>query len=232
MRTLLAFCDTEGCPQRGAGTSSLWDFCAIFKYVVDEDFNVIEYCFHVYQLSLPRYLTRELVGTRLKAHFAFIDFLKKELTCDSICFCFWNAPHDLSVLSHYDISNLTSIDLLAAARKLTENKHESYKIGKLCAHFNIRLPDSAMHTGLGDVLRMVELLPYVGVTKTSVLLSFAKARSPRASPCASPRASPHESPHAGPPASPHAGPRASPLNYVDVASLSIEFARNLRITKR
>lgn len=173
VRTLVAMCDSEGCPHKGDGKSSLWDFCAIFKYIVDEDFNLIENCFHTYQFSMPKYMTRTFVGTRLKSHFHMIEHLRKEHECDDVCFCFWNAPHDMRVLSYYGPCDVKTVDLLVVAKKLSNNKYKSYNIGNLCEELKVE-SSTTVHTGLGDVLRMIEILPHLGITSPKVLKPYVR----------------------------------------------------------
>lgn len=178
-RTMLAFADSEGAPHRGKGESSLWDFCVVVKYIVSsETFDVVEKCHHTFQFSMPKYMTRSVVKTSLKTHFDAINHLRVEHGCDDICFCFWNAPHDLSVLKYYDLGNISTVDLLAVAKEATANKYKSYSIGSLCRQFGVEMTGNPkIHSGLGDVIRMIKLLPNLNITNTRMLLPYIRRTS-------------------------------------------------------
>lgn len=173
-RLLLGFADSEGAPHRGDGKSSLWDLCIIFKHVVDADtFEIIEDCFHVCHVSLPKYLTRNMVKTKLKHHFSIVQHIREEHECQDVCIGFWNAGHDQSVLRYYDVGGFWALDLLKCARHHTGGLHESYNLGALCRKFNIETPES-IHTGLGDTLRMIHLLPKLGISEPKKMSAFVK----------------------------------------------------------
>lgn len=181
-RILLGYADSEGAPYRGDGKSSLWDLCIIFKHVVDgETFKSIEECFHVCHVSLPKYLTRSVVKSKLKHHFACVQHIKEEHSCDDICICFWNAGHDISVLKYYDIMEFKTIDLLKCAKVHTKGKYDSYRLGDLCKRFNVT-SDNPIHTSLGDTIRMINVLPYLGITapdKMSMIINTNSKSKPK-----------------------------------------------------
>lgn len=179
-RIMVALCDTEGAPHRGGGDSSLWDFCAIMHYVVDGDtFELLEECYHTFQFSMPKHLTRHVVKHSITSHFHAMDHIRQKYNCDGICFCFWNAGHDLSVLNYYDLGTITTVDLLAVARAHTKNTHESYSIENLCKEFDIKC-NVKLHSALGDVIRLGELLPYLGINDTTIYnTSVEKKKSTR-----------------------------------------------------
>lgn len=173
-RLLLGFADSEGAPHRGDGKSSLWDLCIIFKYVVDADtFEILGDCFHVCHVSLPKYLTRNVVKTKLKHHFSVVQHIKEEHECQEVCIGFWNAGHDQSVLRYYDVGGFWPLDLLKCARHHTGGLHESYNLGALCRKFNIETLES-IHTGLGDTLRMIHILPRLGISEPKKMSAFVK----------------------------------------------------------
>jgi hypothetical protein len=176
-RVLVGYADTEGVPNRGDGKSSLWDMCIIFKHIVDAtDYKVLDDCFHVCHVSLPKHQEKTTVKCNLKNHFDMIEHLKEKHSCDSICLCFWNAPHDNAVLRYYDITRFDTVDLLACARHYSDGKHESYSITNLCRKFNT-LSNSSIHTGLGDTIRMMNILPLVGITSPEKMSVFVKHNS-------------------------------------------------------
>lgn len=164
-RILLGYADTEGAPHRAKSSSSLWNMAVIFKYIVDDDFNVLEECFHVTHFAMPKRIEKSQVTQPLKTHMSTIEHLKDTHNCDTVCLCFWNAPHDNAVLRYYEsLSIFDTVDLLKCARDCSNNKYESYSIGALCRQFNVR-SDEAIHTGLGDTIRMIKILPRVGITE-------------------------------------------------------------------
>lgn len=180
-RTLLAFADTEGTPHRGNGESSLWDMCIIFKHVVDgNDFKIIEDCFHVCHVSLPKNQSKKNVKSVLRHHFSTVAHLKEEHKCDNICLCFWGAPHDNAVLNYYNVLDFDTVDLLTCARHCSDKKYDSYSIGKLCKQFNVR-SDESIHTGLGDTLRMIDILPRVGIDSPEKMPPFKNHKSKHSS---------------------------------------------------
>jgi hypothetical protein len=177
-KTIIAMADSEGAPHRGDGKSSLWDLCVLLKYIVYSDtFETVEECNHTFQFSMPKYLTRNVVKNSLKVHFEALNHMRLEYGCENICFCFWNSPHDMSVLRYYDLGNISSVDLLAVAKKATNNKYDSYKIGELCKRFNITT-QTKLHSGMGDVIRMTKLLPKLNITNTEMLHPFIKNTLP------------------------------------------------------
>lgn len=174
MKTIIAIADSEGTPHRGDGKSSLWNFCAIMKYIVDSDtYELLEECYHTFHFSMPKYITRSVVKKSLNVHFEAINHIRQKYDCDEVCFCFWNSPHDLAVLNYYDMGKITTVDLLALARKLTNNIHDSYSISNLCRKLGVE-SKMKLHTGLGDVVRLVELLPKLNITDTRLLSPHVK----------------------------------------------------------
>lgn len=171
-RTLLGYADTEGVPHRGDGSSSLWDFCIIFKHIVAEDtFEILEDCFHVCHVTLPKHQEKSKVKKTLEAHFQSISHLQVAHRCDDICLCFWNSPHDMRVLGYYDMNKFAkTVDLLKCARARSPKKYESFSINKLCS--SMLHDGTSIHTGLGDTLRMISILPKVGISHPKCLLPY------------------------------------------------------------
>lgn len=173
-KTIIAISDSEGAPHRGQGQSSLWNFCIIMKYIVDSDtFELLQDCYHTFQFSMPKHLTRNVVKSSLSVHFEAINHVRKKYGCDNICFCFWNSPHDLSVLNYYDLGKILTIDLLVLAKVVTKNKYDSYSISDLCKTLDVKT-EVKLHTAMGDVIRIIDLLPKLNIDNTKLLKSYVK----------------------------------------------------------
>lgn len=163
-RILVGFADTEGVPHRKDGSSSLWNLVVIFKYIVDEEFNQLEECMHVTHFAMPKNMDKMTVSKPLKTHISAINHIKEAHDCDDVVLGFWNAPHDNAVLNYYDaLTDFKTVDLLKIAKDCSNNKFESYSIGKLSEQFNYQTSES-IHTGLGDTIRMIKILPRVGIS--------------------------------------------------------------------
>lgn len=176
-RILVGFADTEGAPHRKDGTSSLWNLVIIFKHIVDEDFNELESCMHVTHFAMPKNLEKRTVTKPLKTHISAINHIRDEHKCDEVVLGFWNAPHDNAVLKYYDVlTDFKTVDLLKCARECSGNKYESYSIGKLCKQFNV-MSDEDIHTGLGDTLRMIKILPRVGITSVRFMKPYINQKT-------------------------------------------------------
>lgn len=178
-RVLIGYADTEGAPHRSDSKSSLWNMAIIFKYIVDDEFKVLEDCFHVAHFAMPKHIEKQSVSTPLKTHISAIKHLKEQHNCDDVCLCFWNAGHDNAVLGYYDVlTHFDTVDLLKCARDVSENKYSSYSIGNLCRQFNLVTNNTdSLHTALGDTIRLIKLLPRVGITNPELMLSYRKSHN-------------------------------------------------------
>lgn len=174
---LIGYADSEGAPHRGDGKSSLWNLAIIFKHIVDDNFIVVDECFHVTQFAMPKHSRKGDVTVPLQTHFDTINYLKNLHNCDRICLCFWNAPHDSAVLDTYQQSvlDIDTVDLLLCAKEHSKNMFKSYSIEKLCKQFNISTRES-VHTALGDTIRMIHILPHVGISEPSKMLPYKKSK--------------------------------------------------------
>lgn len=181
IRTLVGYADTEGAPHRNDGKSSLWNMAIIFKHVVDNNsYKILEECFHVTHFAMPKKVDKHLVSKPFKTHLDTIDHLKKEHDCDRICLCFWNAPHDNAVLRYYDaLGNFDTVDLLRCARDNSTVKYKSFSIGDLSKEFNFK--SSSLHTGLGDTLRMIKILPKVGIESPEKMSQYINRTNTKSS---------------------------------------------------
>lgn len=169
-RFLVGFSDTEGVPNKKGSKSSLWNFFTVISYIVDlkGDRPVIERVFHTLNLSIPKHQHSESdVIPPLECHLASLAYLKQIHSCDRIYLCFWNAPHDMGVLKHYNVNlGFSAIDLLRWARRfapLHKGRITSFSLKNLSSHFNLKSNKTwdKAHTGIGDTFRMIELLPLV-----------------------------------------------------------------------
>lgn len=170
MKILLGYADTEGTPHKKNNASELWNVAIVFKYLIHNDNEAKpEEIFNVAHLSLNKRADKKDVKDSLKTHFGAIEFIRKMYECDQVRVGFWGASHDMAVLSSYnmhDICPFVPIDLLSMARSLNKDNDEikSYNIGKLCEHFGVRVDEEhKVHTGLGDVIRMIQLFPHLGM---------------------------------------------------------------------
>lgn len=171
-RLLIGFADTEGVPHRKDSNSSLWNLVIIFKYITDENFNQLEECMHVTHFAMPKNLTKATVKKPLMTHIDAINHIKEAHDCNDVVLGFWNAPHDNAVLRYYDaLTDFKTVDLLTVARECSGNKFDSYSIGYLAKKFNYQQKEG-IHTGLGDTLRMIKILPRVGISGVHKLKPF------------------------------------------------------------
>lgn len=156
-KVLFGYSDTEGTPHVKSNDSELWNMAIMFKHVIEP--TTTKDIFHVAHLSINKNAKKKHVNQSLVTHFSSIEFLRKLYDCDRVCIAFWGAPHDMAVLNSYSHGyEFESLDLLPIARRLNPDI-DSFNIGKLCDRFGVECPISKVHTGLGDVLRMVDLLP-------------------------------------------------------------------------
>jgi hypothetical protein len=126
---------------------------------------------------MPKNLEKRTVTKPLKTHISAINHIRDEHRCDEVVLGFWNAPHDNAVLKYYDVlTDFKTVDLLKCARELSWNKYESYSIGKLCKQFNV-MSDEDIHTGLGDTLRMIKILPRVGITSVRFMKPYINQKT-------------------------------------------------------
>jgi hypothetical protein len=162
MKILLGFGDSEGTPHVKTNDSELWNAVILFKYVVDTTWQTApEEVFHVTHLSINKKAKRKDIKDSLDTHFTAIEFIKNVYDCDAVHVGFWGAAHDMAVLRTYGKVPIIPFDLLSHARKLNDDI-ESFNIGKLCTQFDIQCA-TKVHTGLGDVIRMVKLFPHLGI---------------------------------------------------------------------
>lgn len=158
-RVLFGYADTEGTPHVKSNDSELWNMALMFKHVITDKEEKNEDIFHIAHLSINKNAHKKHVKQSLVTHFSSIEFLRKLYECDRVCIAFWGAPHDMAVLNSYSHGyEFESLDLLPIARKLNPDI-DSFNIGKLCERFDVKCKTSKVHTGLGDVLRMFDLLP-------------------------------------------------------------------------
>lgn len=170
MRVLIGYADTEGTPHVKTNDSELWNAAIVFKYVVCKNEKPKE-IFNVAHLSLNKKAKKKDVKASLKTHFSAIEFIKQMYECDEVRVGFWNAGHDMSVLNSYgDTIPFVAVDMLKLAREKNKGL-KSYNIGNLCEHFGVDIAkEHKVHTGLGDVLRMFELFPYLGINDPNLLV--------------------------------------------------------------
>ena len=181
MKILLGYADTEGTPHKKSNDSELWNVVIVFKYIIyDDNEEKPEEIFNVAHLSLNKRADKKDVTDSLKTHFGAIEFIRKMYECEQVRVGFWGASHDMAVLNSYnleDICPFIPIDLLCMARSLNKDNDEikSYNIGKLCEHFGVGVDDQhKVHTGLGDVLRMIQLFPHLGMNDPLAIGASAK----------------------------------------------------------
>ena len=199
-RVLFGYSDTEGTPHVQNNDSELWNMATIFKHIItDVQANVEanvqanvqanveakveakvqakveeknEEVFHVTHLSINKNANKKDVTQSLALHFSSIEFLRKFYECDRVCLAFWGAPHDMAVLNSYNHGyEFESLDLLSIARELNPDI-DSFNIGKLCKRFGVECKTSKVHTGLGDVLRMIDLLPKLNMNSPTRLYNL------------------------------------------------------------
>lgn len=137
MKYLFGFADTEGTPHRKNAKSNLWDMAIVFKYVFNGEapWDTLEEIYHVCQFSCPKWSSMKSIGPPLASFQNSIRVLLNYHSCDRLCLCFWNAPHDRSVLRTLGVSDLYTLDLMQAIGKS--------KLG-------------GPHFALGDVQKMLE----------------------------------------------------------------------------
>ena len=174
MRYLIGFADTEGMPQNTRLKSSLWNMYVMFRYTVDvvPDGKLppkVQKCLHSAHIAMEQKVDHEMVKKPLGCHLASLEYIQYITSADKILVCFWNAPHDRRVISHYGLDlPFQFVDLLPWARKF-KYKHDppidSFSLKNLVDRFDI-VPDEEQswnkaHTALGDVLTMLEVIPKV-----------------------------------------------------------------------
>ena len=254
-RILIGYADTEGTPHKKNTTSELWNVAIVFKYVIDPN-EKPEEIFNVAHLSLNKRAEKKDVKDSLKTHFGAIEFIRKMYDCDEVRVGFWGAGHDMAVLNSYKLGNICPfipVDLLSIARSKNDDV-ESFNIGKLCDKFGVDVDkEHKVHTGLGDVLRMIQLFPFLGMDDPNVLVirqqhkvgvknkpktkdeaQFGKLRwnggaksSPNSCKNLQPRIKPSKRLQAGAKASAAISTRVA--TNADIAKVSIELARKLKL---
>lgn len=156
-RTLLGFADTEG----GCG-NKLWNFSAIFTRVVQGQ-DMMQVAEEQVFSSLS-YTFSKATGCRksLRAFRGELECLRRLHRCDAVCLMFWNAPHDVKVLSEHLGKELPfeTVDLLAVARK-EQPWLESFKLWSACEEHGLLeqllLVNAKRHTAFGDALALSRL---------------------------------------------------------------------------
>jgi hypothetical protein len=178
MKIVIGYCDTEGTPHVRSNESELWNVAIVFKHVVDTEGVVKpQDIFHVTHLSLNKKAKRSDIKKPLGVHFKAIEFIKETYDAGNVHVGFWGAGHDMAVLKSYGQPiPFIPFDLLSIAKRINkDNGLQSYNIGNLCNHFGVH-GKIRIHTGLGDVLRTIDLLPYLGIS-TSDLLVIDKTKT-------------------------------------------------------
>lgn len=175
MRILVAFGDSEGTPHVKSNNSELWNLALIFKYVLSDD-GIEEEIFHTTHLTINKNADKAQIKDPLQTHFKVVEYIRNMYECDRVHVGFWNAPHDMAVLNSYGKYPITAIDLLSNARKQNKDLDTSFNIGNLCRKFNIKENNTDVHTGLGDVLRMIRLIPYLNLDIHKVMFNQANTK--------------------------------------------------------
>lgn len=161
MRVLVGFGDTEGTPHVKTNNSELWNIAILFKHVTSGE--KVDDIFHVAHLVINKRAQKNEVKDSLRAHFQAVEYIRDMYQCDKVHVGFWNAPHDIAVLNSYQEKYpIHAFDLLKMARERNKDI-KSFNIGKLCDEFGVECSEK-VHTGLGDVIRMVSLLPHLGIS--------------------------------------------------------------------
>jgi len=162
MKYLFGFADTEGVPNRKNSKSNIWDMAIVFKYVFNGEppWDTREEIFHICQFSCPKWSPMKSIGAPLASFQNSIRVLLHYHSCDRLCLCFWNAPHDRSVLRTVGVSDLYTLDLMQAIGK-----------SKL----------DGPHFALGDVHKMLEfnMHPRTIIEKTKPPLHLQHETSTR-----------------------------------------------------
>lgn len=173
-RILIGFADTEGVPHKDQD-KNLWNISIIFKYIVDKNFRDFETIFHTCHFASQKNIGKD-AQKPLQTYFDNINMLKDHYSIDDVYLCFWNAPHDASVLRACGIIDLQYIDLLQWARN--QIKAESYSIKNLFEKFKGKQELNSLHTGLGDTVRMMKICDFIkkekDMTENDMLKSFFK----------------------------------------------------------
>jgi hypothetical protein len=194
MRYLIGFADTEGMPQNAKLGSSLWNMYVMFRYTVDvgpeRKQPKIAKVLHSAHIAMEQKCGHENVKKPLACHLASLEYIQYITRADKVVVCFWNAPHDRRVITYYGLDvPFQFMDLLPWARKF-KYQHDppidSFSLKNLVDHFEIE-PDqehswNKAHTGLGDVLTMMEVIPLVSKfdDEYSLVLSILGLQNPYA----------------------------------------------------
>lgn len=202
MRYLIGFADTEGMPQNKRLQSSLWNMYVMFRYTVDvvPDAKLppkVTKCLHSTHIAMEQKVDHEMVKKPLACHLASVDYIKFITRADKVLVCFWNAPHDRRVISYYGLDlPFTFVDLLSWARKF-KYEHDppidSFSLRNLVDRFDINQDKeqswNTAHTGLGDVLTMMDVIPKVSkaddeysLVMSLIGLPYVKTTSPKKEP--------------------------------------------------
>lgn len=156
-KILIGFADTEGVPHKDQ-YKNIWNISIIFKYIVDKNFCNFETIFHTCHFASQKNIGKDSKKP-LQTYFDNINMLKDHYSIDAIYLCFWNAPHDASVLRACGIVDLQYIDLLQWARH--QIHAESYSIKNLFQRFKGKQELNSLHTGLGDTVRMMKICDFI-----------------------------------------------------------------------
>lgn len=157
---LVGFADTEGVPHRDE-TNNIWNISIIFKYVVSNDFDVVKPIYNVAHFACQKKIHTRNTKKPLQTFFDNIEMLKAEYKTKYVYLCFWNAPHDATVLKAFSPSYIRFIDLLKWARSLEETPKD-FSIKSMFEHIKGERELNALHTGLGDTLRMIKIYEKLG----------------------------------------------------------------------
>lgn len=191
MRYLIGFADTEGMPQNAKLGSSLWNMYVMFRYTVDvgaTQHPKVAKVLHSAHIAMEQKCDHENVKKPLACHLASLEYIQYITKADKVVVCFWNAPHDRRVINYYGLDvPFQFMDLLPWARKF-KYKHDppidSFSLKNLVDRFEIE-PDqehswNKAHTGLGDVLTMMGVVPLVSKfdDEYSLVLSILGLENP------------------------------------------------------
>lgn len=192
MRYLIGFADTEGMPQNAKLGSSLWNMYVMFRYTVDVEPGKkqpkIAKVLHSAHIAMEQKCDHENVKKPLACHLASLEYIQYITKADKVVVCFWNAPHDRRVITYYGLDvPFQFMDLLPWARKF-KYQHDppidSFSLKNLVDRFEIEPNQehswNKAHTGLGDVLTMMEVIPLVSKfdDEYSLVLSILGLENP------------------------------------------------------
>lgn len=145
---LVGFCDTEGVPHRKNSKSSLWDMSIVFKYVVSEEFKLKKQIFHLLQFSHTQHAPKTSVKKPLGNFIQATGYLLQHYSCQHLCLCFWNTPHDKAVLRYYNWELSHTVDVMKLLKEKVP-KGTCLKLDK--QEVSVDIP---AHSALGDALRI------------------------------------------------------------------------------